>query len=786
MMLFPAVHVKAAIGTLLVNGSNQDKAAVNSMKMVKKSLDMSVWDSSKKNTYSYNYKKGINADKLNKEIEKAYSGSGGNRCFFYFIGNASTNGISLNGNSAYTFNNLAKKLYNVDCFQMVIVLDTPYASRFIDAASRIDKKGKFVIFAGSQNKIKPMSNYYRFSKAFAHGLGYDDYLMYGDMNHDRNITASEMKKYCELQLGNDLLSGADIDQKCKLYAANVNSVIAEYGISVGNSSKDYLDTIKLNVKKSQQLYPYVMGKKGNEKKAKWSSSNQNVASVSKSGKVTAKKVGTVTVTVDYGGVKAKCTVKVNDKNITQSQNTSFAVIKDHLVTNTHYPSKITNTQSGEIVGYAYTDYKTVDSNHSIIIEYSDYLDDADKYLFDYIIYTKGSHKLESHIYLIMYEMSTSVSIYYARFYMNDGSKPETVCYQWKNGSHNKYSGSKKISFTEIYKKLEHYSLSAMNKEANKKTQEAFKAWDEYLRNNAGLSLANFGFTSLKFNNGTLVPGEDDLEKQMSEAKNDYSNTERSFNTDGDKVVKNIMKVHDDIQKETTDALAAKIETLMASNLPANAEKAMVKTFTDKIQDTLLVKPSSYNNCKTAPQLVNKVAEQISNKKGRFSFTAGKIQYTANFKSIGVAGATFVTGTINSNNGHSYSFLGTSVSDSTINEEINNLKKFADSKIEEAKKAVYSDMKGILVPNELKKFLSTTTKSNVFKLLNKKSPDLAKYTKAATEMTEKFIAVKKAYDGLKSINLENADEAKVVKTISEYNKKVDAYDKAVDALLNIRL
>lgn len=276
-----------------------------------------------------------------------------------------------------------------------------------------------------------------------------------------------------------------------------------------------------------------------------------------------------------------------------------------------------------------------------------------------------------------------------------------------------------------------------------------------------------------------------LRKKVAAVEKDYEQQQKSLNTNGDKAVKGIMNIYNSSKNQYIDQIASKIETLMASNLPGAAEKAMVKVFTDKIQDTLLVEPSSYKNCKTAPQLVKKVAEQIGNKKGKFTFTSDKITYTVNFKSIG-SSAAYVTGTITAGNGRTYNFGGTSVNKASVNTELSYLKQFADSKIEEAKKAAYTDAAGILIPSELKTFIKTTTKSKVFNVLKKKSSNIEKYVKAASEMTEKFIAVKNAYNSLKSINLDNADEEKVTKTILDYNKKVKAYEKAVDSFLDIKL
>lgn len=55
-------------------------------------------------------------------------------------------------------------------------------------------------------------------------------------------------------------------------------------------------------------------------KVKWSSRNKKIASVNKSGKVTAKKKGSTTITASYGKKKYKCRVTVVDKKTTDDSN----------------------------------------------------------------------------------------------------------------------------------------------------------------------------------------------------------------------------------------------------------------------------------------------------------------------------------------------------------------------------------------------------------------------------------------------------------------------------------
>lgn len=77
-------------------------------------------------------------------------------------------------------------------------------------------------------------------------------------------------------------------------------------------------TVTINVGKTVQLKI-----KGTSKKAKWSSSNKNVATVSKKGKVKGKKAGTAIITAKVGKKKLKCKVTVKQPTIAANTKISF-------------------------------------------------------------------------------------------------------------------------------------------------------------------------------------------------------------------------------------------------------------------------------------------------------------------------------------------------------------------------------------------------------------------------------------------------------------------------------
>ena len=88
---------------------------------------------------------------------------------------------------------------------------------------------------------------------------------------------------------------------------NLNTVKAKSKVKISNSK------ITLTVRQSKTLKI-----KGTKKKPKWSSSKKSVATVSKKGKVVAKKAGSATITAKIGKKKYKCKVTVKSKKKTQN------------------------------------------------------------------------------------------------------------------------------------------------------------------------------------------------------------------------------------------------------------------------------------------------------------------------------------------------------------------------------------------------------------------------------------------------------------------------------------
>ena len=84
-------------------------------------------------------------------------------------------------------------------------------------------------------------------------------------------------------------------------------------------AKIKLNTTKISLQRGKT---YTLKVKGTKKKVKWSSNKKMIATVTRKGKVTAKKPGTAVITAKIGKKKYKCKVKVWQKTTKKPTNTN--------------------------------------------------------------------------------------------------------------------------------------------------------------------------------------------------------------------------------------------------------------------------------------------------------------------------------------------------------------------------------------------------------------------------------------------------------------------------------
>lgn len=126
---------------------------------------------------------------------------------------------------------------------------------------------------------------------------------------------------------------------------NESSVDAKTKIKISNTK------ITLTVGQSKTLKV-----KGTKKKAKWSSGKKSVATVSKKGKVVAKKAGNATITAKIGKKKYKCKVTVKNRKKAQNTNT----VKPSTPNTPSTPNKPVEIKYGKVAGnvtYYYNAYR---------------------------------------------------------------------------------------------------------------------------------------------------------------------------------------------------------------------------------------------------------------------------------------------------------------------------------------------------------------------------------------------------------------------------------------------
>lgn len=140
---------------------------------------------------------------------------------------------------------------------------------------------------------------------------YEDIICVDNItSYSETITLSEGTYYIMMDVDDDYYNYYDYDDMYCNYSITVTDV-TQYA----NSIKLKTTSKKMTVGSSTTL-KYTLGPSGSiAKSLSWSSSNKNVATVDKSGKVVAKGLGKCTITAKLNnGKTSKCTITVNNKN----------------------------------------------------------------------------------------------------------------------------------------------------------------------------------------------------------------------------------------------------------------------------------------------------------------------------------------------------------------------------------------------------------------------------------------------------------------------------------------
>ena len=296
----------------------------------------------KKDQHAY-FSEKLTASQLNTLLDNAFGNSTDSDLnFFYFTGHTifkSVNPISgplginlnLSERTYYTFFDLAKKL-NSYKGKMIVLLDTCGSEAFItDGVKRLKDQSRISVICSSGYLKESEFGYvytnpylwfngYRyngFTYALGKGLGFFDSnnKMNADKNKNGSVSIQELFKYIDsytfwyTQLQNN---------DTKMFSINPSlDIFSNFSVRISSSK------LTLYKNKTANLSVKINGA---SLKPSWSSSNNSVVTVNSSGKVTAKKKGTATITCKVGGKSVKCIVTVKEPVVKISLNKKTASV----------------------------------------------------------------------------------------------------------------------------------------------------------------------------------------------------------------------------------------------------------------------------------------------------------------------------------------------------------------------------------------------------------------------------------------------------------------------------
>jgi uncharacterized protein YjdB len=284
-------------------------------------------------TFHYDQEKegqGIDENIMSAKINESMQGATSADTFiFYYSGHAAgSEGITLSGfrgngkgyyQNKYTWKQLATQLAGFPG-KVAVILDVCYAEKFYTVGVKsltpsLQKKFSCLLSCGAEEKsvIIPTITfssptgkvegklYGQFTRALGTGLGFWNNDIKAAVNSKGVVTLYNLYDYAKYHtIGFKIMTvkkyGPDISLFC-------------YPVKFNSNDKN----VTLYPSQTKTLTPYVTGKKVS---GKWKSSDGSIVSVSSSGKLTAKKAGTATVTVTVKNTSATCKVTVKNPSLT--------------------------------------------------------------------------------------------------------------------------------------------------------------------------------------------------------------------------------------------------------------------------------------------------------------------------------------------------------------------------------------------------------------------------------------------------------------------------------------
>ncbi len=262
--------------------------------------------------------------------------------------------------------------------------------------------------------------------------------------------------------------------------------------------------------------------------------------------------------------------------------------------------------------------------------------------------------------------------------------------------------------------------------------------------------------------------------------NSYVEAKTSMYNTSDVFVKKVQTAANSAKEEKKNSLESKIEKQLEidSLLPDEAKEAFIAQYYDKIDSNMESKPTSYDNVKTAAQLVNKVGSEVVISNEHFEFTdSQKNKYRCDYTSITWLGS-YAQGTITDlQTNRVYHFGGTSTNSEYVDQELEYLEKFAKEKFDEVYDAIFEDVTNLSMES-LKDFVKALKGDrsfvyNLSKYATKIDEDIEKMDKTI----QNFEKLKKMHDIVvkKLLNSEKMDVEDVAELVNDYNEAWNDWD-----------
>lgn len=289
-------------------------------------------------------------------------------------------------------------------------------------------------------------------------------------------------------------------------------------------------------------------------------------------------------------------------------------------------------------------------------------------------------------------------------------------------------------------------------------------------------------------------------KYIDTVKKDYSSQADDFKTNCETMVNLIDSAYTSAVNEDKTKIKEKLginytlQTITGTGTYNNGdtnediEEAFFDYFIDRLQQNLDDHKSTYKNTKTTTELVNSISKSIFSDSDTFTIKTKNFEYTVDLTMTGTSlfgGATLSEATI-SGGAYSGKFVATTASDQNIENEISELYRFANEKMDNAVKQAKSEIKSAslsMIPADVQKSFQALLKNKAFDLLNSKSAGLGDKLNKAIEMAKKFGDLRKSYSAIKNIDLNRKEPSTIISSVTSYTSKLEAWKSAVNSFIN---